>query len=91
MYKISYTSQFKKDYKKAKKRNYNFAIFEQAYTLLEKKGELPARFKPHLLQGNYKGIWDAHLKPDWLILYNVNHVVKEVVFVRMGSHSDLFK
>lgn len=24
--------------------------------------------KPHILSGKYAGIWECHIKPDWLLL-----------------------
>ncbi|MER9947513.1 type II toxin-antitoxin system YafQ family toxin [Mesorhizobium sp. M0047] len=50
--------------------------------------ELPASYKDHPLKGDWKGYRDAHIEPDWLLLYRV--VSDELQLARTGSHSDLF-
>ncbi|MBX9489123.1 type II toxin-antitoxin system mRNA interferase toxin, RelE/StbE family, partial [Yersinia enterocolitica] len=37
---------------------------------------------------NYKGYRDAHIEPDWLIIYKMTDYLLR--FERTGSHSDLF-
>ncbi|MBX9487384.1 type II toxin-antitoxin system YafQ family toxin, partial [Yersinia enterocolitica] len=37
---------------------------------------------------NYKGYRDAHIEPDWLIIYKITDDLLR--FERTGSHSDLF-
>jgi len=46
--------------------------------------------KPHKLAGNYTGYWEAHLKPDWLIIWKTYPDDQEVWLTRSGTHSDLF-
>ena len=50
--------------------------------------ELPASYKDHPLKGDWKGYRDAHLEPDWPLIYRV--VGDELYLVRTGSHADLF-
>ncbi|MCP4415497.1 MAG: type II toxin-antitoxin system YafQ family toxin, partial [Chloroflexi bacterium] len=40
--------------------------------------------------GNWKGHRECHIEPDWLLIYRLNEIEKEIEFVRMGTHSDLF-
>ena len=49
---------------------------------------LDVKYKRHRLLGNYKGRWECHIEPDWLLIYLENP--EEVIFERTGSHSDLF-
>lgn len=90
MYICSFTSKFKKDYKKAIKRGKNMELFEKVYDLLEQSGTLPPNYKPHPLTGNWIGFTDAHIQPDWVLIYQVDTKAKTIDFVRMGTHSDLF-
>ncbi len=46
--------------------------FEHVYDILVKTGKLPAKHKPHNLSGNWKGFIDAHIKPDWILIYNID-------------------
>lgn len=87
---IEYSGQFQKDVKKAQKRNKDMAKLKILITLLiEDKLPLPAIYKDHPLQGDYKGYRDAHIEPDWLLIYKISDT--ELRFERTGTHSDLFK
>ncbi|MDA3820296.1 MAG: type II toxin-antitoxin system YafQ family toxin [Candidatus Delongbacteria bacterium] len=88
MYKANFTNKFKKDYKLCKKRGYDMKAFEDVYDILTKSGSLPAKYKPLNLSGNWVGFIDAHIKPDWILIYNVDG--NRINFTRMGTHSDLF-
>jgi mRNA interferase YafQ len=50
---------------------------------------LPAPVRPHPLKGEWKGHWECHITPDWLLIYKFSE--SEVVLARTGTHSDLFK
>ena len=50
--------------------------------------ELPAGYKDHPLKGDWKGYRDAHIEPDWLLIYRV--AGDELHLARTGSHADLF-
>ncbi|EHJ0757049.1 type II toxin-antitoxin system YafQ family toxin [Salmonella enterica] len=87
---IEYSGQFQKDVKKAQKRNKDMAKLKTLITLLiEDKLPLPASYKDHPLQGDYKGYRDAHIEPDWLLIYKISDTMLR--FERTGTHSDLFK
>ena len=90
MFTCNFTNKFKKDYKRAIKRGWDMQLFENAYDLLESKGELPATFKPHTLSGNWIGYIDARIQPDWGLIFKVDKSAMTIDFVRMGTHSDLF-
>lgn len=90
MFQIFYTSRFRKDVKLLQKRGYDMNIIKHAILSLEDSGELPLELKPHRLSGNYAGYWEAHLKPDWLILWTILPEEKAVWLTRTGTHSDLF-
>ena len=49
---------------------------------------LPHKYRDHPLRGDWKGYHDAHIEPDWLLIYRV--VGDELHLVRTGSHADLF-
>lgn len=68
MYSLIYSRKFKKDVRLLKKRGYDMTILKNAILALEKKGELEKQFLPHKLSGKLSDYWEAHLKPDWLII-----------------------
>jgi mRNA interferase YafQ len=69
MYTISFSSKFKKDYKLCVKRGYDISKLQEVIILLKEKGKLPAKYKPHILKGNYKGLWECHIQSDWLLIW----------------------
>lgn len=65
-------------------------LFKKAILILEENGTLPSAFRPHKLSGNYSDYWEAHIKPDWLIIWKYLADKHEIWLTRTGSHSDLF-
>ena len=49
---------------------------------------LPANYLDHPLKGSWIGFRDAHIEPDWLLIYKIMGDV--VRFERTGRHVDLF-
>jgi mRNA interferase YafQ len=54
MFLLNPTGIFKKDFKIFKKRNYDLTLLEDVLAILMELGELPKKYKPHKLSGNYK-------------------------------------
>ncbi|HRQ38964.1 MAG TPA: type II toxin-antitoxin system YafQ family toxin [Chloroflexota bacterium] len=86
---IRYTNQFKKDYKRAKKRRHNESPLKSVIDQLANDQPLPPQYRDHALVGNYIGTRECHIEPDWLLLYRLEGET-ELILVRTGSHSDLF-
>ena len=91
MYSVEYTKVFKKSLKKSVKRGLNPNLVEEAVAILSDKGKLPASYKAHKLHGNLEGIWECHLMPDWLMIWEQNDNELTLLFLNNGTHSDLFK
>jgi len=86
---IHRTSQFKKDVKQMGKRGKKFEDFKVVLSKLAKGEILEANYRDHILTGQYKGSRECHIEPDWLLIYELT--VTELVLVRTGTHSDLFR
>jgi mRNA interferase YafQ len=89
-YKLSFGSKFKRDFKTIEKRGYSLKPFETALKILESEGKLPATYNPHKLSGNYIDCWECHLRPDWLLIWQLDETLHEIKMIRTGTHSDLF-
>ena len=83
------SSQFKRDIRKARARGKDLSKLRALLELLIKQELLAARHRDHPLRGNWKGYREAHVEPDWLLIYHVEG--DELHLVRTGTHSDLFK
>jgi mRNA interferase YafQ len=90
MFELILSGKFKKDLKKCIKRNFNMLEINEVFILLQNNGELPAKYKPHTLSGNYSNCWECHIKPDWLLIWRINPIEKQIFLERTGTHSDLF-
>ena len=89
MRKLIRTSQFKKDVKRMKKRGKKFVVFKEIIADLVAGNELPEKYRDHYLVGQYKGSRECHIEPDWLLIYELTE--GELILIRTGGHSDLFK
>ena len=74
--------------KRAGKRGKDLAKLRELLNLLLAGHALPASYKDHPLKGDWKGFRDAHIEPDWLLIYRI--AGEELQLARTGSHSDLF-
>lgn len=83
------TSQFKKDVKRMRKRGKDFDKFKDVIKQLVAGEKLEAKYRDHYLVGQYKGSRECHIEPDWLLIYESSE--DELVLIRTGTHSDLFR
>lgn len=88
--KIDTTAKFRKDYKTVVKRGYDVSLLKQVVEMLADGIPLPEKYADHDLIGNYKGCRECHLKPDWLLVYQVLEDEVILLLTRTGTHSDLF-
>ena len=86
---IHRTSQFKKDVKQMGKRGKKFEDFKVVLSKLVEGETQEAKYRDHILSGQYKGTRECHIEPDWLLIYEATD--KELFLVRTGTHSDLFR
>lgn len=84
-----YTKQFGKDLKLASKRGKNLDKLKEVISKLLNCELLPIKYRDHWLSGKYANRRECHIEPDWLLIYKPSS--KEIIFERLGSHSDLFK
>lgn len=88
MRRIAQRKQFRDDLKRQKRRGKNIDDIIAAVELLAEQGALPSAYRPHKLSGEWSGVWECHIEPDWLLIYIVTD--DEVLLIRTGTHADLF-
>lgn len=89
-YSIEFTRQYLKDLKLARKRGLDENKLNEVIRIIANGKNLPTKYRDHLLTGNYKGLRECHITPDWLLVYERRDVLKIVTLIRTGTHSDLF-
>ncbi len=90
-YEVKFTSQFKKDLKKAKKQHKDLNELFSVIETLAEGGSLDTKYHDHDLSGDYKGTRECHIEPDWLLVYEIVNEILVLMLYRVGSHSELFK
>ena len=60
-------------------------------SILVETGVLPENYRPHKLKGK-KGnaIWECHIQPDWLLVWEQHDDELIMLMLDTGTHSDLF-
>jgi mRNA interferase YafQ len=92
MRELGYSARFKRDFKRELRdpQNKNLSLLLSEFThYLVRNLKAPMKYQVHQLSGNYIGHYEAHLKPDLLIIY-IFEGTESVILIRLGSHSDLF-
>ena len=84
-----FSGQFKRDVKLAQKRGKDLQKLKVLLTLLMQGDPLSPSYLDHPLKGNWRGFRDAHIEPDWLLIYKITDDV--IRFERTGRHTDLFE
>jgi len=82
------SSQFKRDVKTAQKRGKDLTKLQALPKILIEQRPLPPAYRDHPPKGNWGGYRDAHIEPDWLLIYRISR--DELHLARTGTHSDLF-
>ncbi len=91
MYKVKFTTAYKKSYKRIVKRGLDITILDEIINELRQGNTLDSKYKDHILKGEFSGFHECHIKPDWLLIYLIEEDILTLTLVNTGSHSDLFK
>lgn len=84
-----YQKKFKKDIKKLKKQGKKIEKLKTIMHSLIHEQPLDKKYLNHPLEGEYKDCMECHIEPDWLLIYMIKKDI--ILFIRTGSHSELFK
>jgi len=87
MREIYWESQFKKDYKKAKKQGRDLEKLKTVIALLAEGKKLSKKYNDHPLHGNLKNYRDCHIRGDWVLLYKTDE--NKLILSRTGSHAEV--
>lgn len=90
MLNIVSSNRFKKDLKLVLRRGYRIELLEEVVNKLADGIVLEPKYKDHELAGEFKGLRECHITPDWLLIYQVIENDLVLYLSRTGTHSDLF-
>jgi len=84
-----YKNKFSKDVKRLKKRNKDLSKLKFVINELIAEKTLIEKYRNHSLKGEYADCCECHIEPDWLLVYMVSN--PHIIFIRTGTHADLFR
>jgi len=87
MLNVVFKGRFKKDLKKLKSSNRDEDELIAVITVLANEEPPDEKFRDHNLIGNYAGCRECHIRPDWLLIYQMAET--DLLLMRTGSHSEL--
>ena len=85
---VKATNRFLRDPKLAKKRGKELVKIETVIDTISNGQQLAPKHRPHRLQGEMRGLWECHIEPDWLLIWD--DAEDAIILVRTGTHTDLF-
>lgn len=89
-YRLRFTGEFKRSLTRCLKRGCDEKLLAEVLSILASQGQLPQKYRPHILHGNYEGYWECHITPDWLLVWAQNDDELILLMTNTGTHSDLF-
>ncbi len=57
--------------------------------MLQNREEIPPKHRLHQLAGDFKNCHELHIEPDWLLIFKTDEY--NIILLRTGTHSDLFR
>lgn len=87
------TSQFKRDKKRIKGAGrYDWDKMRAVVKELMNDRPLKHQHRDHELSGEYAGVRECHVEPDWLLIYDREGPLENgsLRLVRTGTHGELF-
>jgi len=90
IYQIQMTNRFKKSLDLAYRRNLDLTLLKDVIHVLARDEKLDTKYRTHTLEGYKTVIWECHIKPDWLLLWQQSDDELILIMLDTGTHSDLF-
>ena len=88
MKELKPTNRFLRDLKLARKRGKDLRKIEAVIDAVAQSQPLAPKHRVHRLQGDMKGLWECHIEPDWLLIWDETE--DTITLIRTGTHADLF-
>ncbi len=88
MLEIRSTDKFESDLKRMTRAGNDPELFWAVVDMLANEEKIPKEFRDHELQGEWAGVRDIHVEPDWLLLYKISPPY--LILISTGTHTELF-
>ena len=87
---VARSKLFDKDYALIIKQGKDIELVNNLILALSDGSPLDQRYRNHKLLGKYQECYECHVKPDLLLIYQIDLEDQILYLVRVGSHSRLF-
>ena len=89
----SYSKQFLKDWERlSRSGRYDMGALKAAMLLLiANEAPLPTEYRDHELKGEWQDHRECHIGGDFLLIYTLEDKKNLIIFVRTGTHAELFE
>jgi mRNA interferase YafQ len=87
---VKQTTRFKKDLRRIEKQGLDITAIKTVVRMLANGDSLDSSYRDHALTGEYRGCRECHIRPDWLLVYEIDSNNLYLYLIRTGSHSELF-
>jgi len=88
IFELQVTNQFKKSINLSYRRNFDLQLLYEIVEFLAQDKPLPEKNYAHKLKGQYIGIWECHIKPDWLLMWQEDRDKLILLLLNTATHSD---
>jgi len=88
IFEVQVTNQFKKSVDLSYRRNFDLQLLFEIVEFLAQDKTLPEKNDAHKLKGQYSGIWECHIKPDWLLMWQEDKDTLILLLLNTATHSD---
>jgi len=89
MLKSIHKKKFEKDIKRLRRQGKDLNKIKSVMNCLVSETPLDHKLRDHALKGEFSDCRECHIEPDWLLIYLVTD--DSIIFIRSGSHAELFK
>jgi mRNA interferase YafQ len=90
VYEVKITNRFKKSLDLSYRRSLDLELLKNVVHTLAKGEKLEEKYRVHTLEGYKMVVWECHVKPDWLLLWQQIEDELILILLDTGTHSDLF-
>ena len=90
MYRVKFTTAYKKHYRLMKKRGLDLTLLDQVVDMLRQGKKLDEKYHDHGLSGKFRGFRECHIQPNWLLIYLTEDDILTLTLIDTGTHADLF-
>ena len=93
MYRIVRTKAFERSYRKLKQSGVKEQVINDIRSIIDVLASgksLSVKHRDHKLTGYFDGYRECHVRPNLLLIYQIDHGNLVLIVVDIGSHSHLF-